>query len=317
MSFLFNGCNKLKEIKGIDKFKTSKVNTLIGMFQGCHEIQFLNLSSFDTSNIDNMSGIFNECYKLTEIKGIDKFNTTKVISMKLMFQKCKEIEYLNLTSFDTSNVIDMSAMFNECNKLKEIKGIDKFNTDKVITMKAMFQQCYEIEDLNLSNFDTSNVNDLSIMFQECFNLNYIDISNFSTTNVKNIRWMFNKCYKLKEIKGIDILINIKNIDKTGVFEDCNRLKNIPSNIQTHPIKIDKKQISVFFISNDQSIKNYRVTCYNTDIFETLREKIYIIKPEFKNKEFYFLANGNIINERVSLAENNIGDGTVILIQEEF
>ena len=37
----------------------------------------------------------------------------------------------------------------------------------------------------------------------------------------------------------------------------------------------------------------------------------------EDKSFYFLANGNIINERVSLAENKIEDETVILIQEEF
>ena len=180
----------------------------------------------------------------------------------------------------------------------------------------MFQQCMEIKSLNLSSFDTSNVKDLSIMFQECFELNYVDISNFITTNVKNIGWMFNKCFKLNEIKGINILNNLKNIDKTGIFEDCPKLKNIPNNGTVHKIKIDKKQITIFFISNDQSIMNYPVTCYNTDIFETIREKIYLIKPEFKCKSFYFLANGNIINERVSLAENNIGDETVILIQEE-
>ena len=264
-----------------------------------------------------MSFMFNECYKLKEIKGIDKFNTSKVATMKVMFQKCFELENINLSSFNTSNVNDMSYMFNKCHKLKEIKGINIFNTSKVTTMKAMFQQCEEIEYLNLSSFDTSNVDDLSIMFQECFNLKYVDISNFRTTNIKNIGWMFNKCYKLREIKGINILINIKYIEKTGIFEDCPKLNNIPSYIPTHSIKIDKKQITIFFISNDQSINNYKVACYNTDIFETLREKIYIIKPEFRNKEIFFLANGNIINERVSLAQNNIGDGTVILIQEEF
>ena len=38
--------------------------------------------------------------------------------------------------------------------------------------------------------------------------------------------MFNKCYKLKEIKGINIINNIKNIDKNGLFDDCLKLKNI-------------------------------------------------------------------------------------------
>ena len=35
--------------------------------------------------------------KLKEIKGIEKFNTSKVISMIAMFNQCNEIENLNLS----------------------------------------------------------------------------------------------------------------------------------------------------------------------------------------------------------------------------
>ena len=54
--------------------------------------------------------MFNECKKLKEIKGIDKFITKNVKNMKLMFQNCKELEYLDLSSFDTSNVEKMEGM---------------------------------------------------------------------------------------------------------------------------------------------------------------------------------------------------------------
>ena len=90
---------------------------------------------------------------------------------------------------------------------------------------------------------------------------------------------------------------------------------IPNHLKSPPMQVDKKQIIVVFLSSDQIIQNYRVTCYNTDIVETIKEKIYLINPEFKHKTFYFLANGNIINERLSLAENKIEDETYILIQE--
>ena len=89
------------------------------MFQKCHEIEKLNLSSFDTSNVNNMLCMFGECHKLKEIKGIDKFNTSNVNTMKPMFQECHEIEIFDLSSFDTSNVIDMCLMFNAYKKLKE------------------------------------------------------------------------------------------------------------------------------------------------------------------------------------------------------
>ena len=154
------------------------------------------------------------------------------------------------------------------------------------------------------------------MFQECFELKYLDLSNFNIINTQKIRWMFNKCYKIKEIKGINTFIDCKNINKNGIFEDCFELKNKPFNKHEVP-PIEKKQITIIINSTDQNIQNYSLICHNTDTMETLKEKIYLKYTEFKHKEIYFLANGNIINERVSLYENKIEDGTAILICEKF
>ena len=206
-------------------------------------------------------------------------------------------------------------MFTGCYELKEIKGLNKFNTSKVTNMRGMFQSCNELRYLDLSNFNISNVVVLGIMFQECFELEFVDISNFNCINVKNMEWMFNKCYKLKEIKGINILINIKNIKKTGIFNDCNKLTNIPNFVFSPPIQVVKKQITIVFLSSDQIIQNYHVTCFNTDIFEEVKEKIFWKYPNYRYKELHFLSAGNVINERVSLAQNNIKDGAIILITD--
>ena len=64
-------------------------------------------------------------FSLKEIKGIDKFNTSKA-NMNSLFSNCYELEYLNLSNFDISNVNTMENMFNHCHKLKEIKGINKY-----------------------------------------------------------------------------------------------------------------------------------------------------------------------------------------------
>ena len=40
MSFMFNNCHKLKEIKGINKFITNKVTAMNSMFQSCHELEY-------------------------------------------------------------------------------------------------------------------------------------------------------------------------------------------------------------------------------------------------------------------------------------
>ena len=144
--FIFNGCNKLKEIKGLNNLNTSKVNNMKSLFQDCNELEYLDLSNFDTSNVIDMSGMFNLCYKLKEIKGINILNTNNVIYMNLMFQCCHSLEYLDLSNFNTSKVTNMGYMFNNCYKLKKIKGINKF-----IQMKLqIWLQCLEdVMNLNI------------------------------------------------------------------------------------------------------------------------------------------------------------------------
>ena len=172
MEFMFNKCKKLKEIKGIDKFITNKVETMRGIFLECNALEHLDLSNFNTSNVINMEGMFNKCNKLKEIIGINKFITNKVTTMRVMFQHCNDLEYLDLSNFNTCNVTDMAGMFNECNTLKDLKGIDKFVTNKVTDMTYMFNKCNELEYLDLSNFNTSNVNSMESMFGECNKLKY-------------------------------------------------------------------------------------------------------------------------------------------------
>ena len=54
MYSLFSGCSKLKEIKGINKFSTSKVNDMNSMFYYCEGLEYLDLSNFDTSQVIHM-----------------------------------------------------------------------------------------------------------------------------------------------------------------------------------------------------------------------------------------------------------------------
>ena len=251
MSYIFHKCEKLKNIKGLNKLNTNKVIDLNTMFGNCNELEYLDLSNFDTSNVTDMSYMFNNCNRLKEIKGLNKFNTYKVTNMKAMFQECGELEYLDLSNFDTSNVTNMLGMFNECNQLKEIKGLSKFVTNKVTDMNIMFQECNELEHINLTNFNTSNVTNMSFMFNycnklkeikglnklitnkvldmdtmfgNCSEITFLDLSNFSTINVTNMSCMFAGCIKLKSIKGLNKFNTSKVKNMKGMFGACNELE---------------------------------------------------------------------------------------------
>ena len=64
MGLMFNECYKLKEIKGINNFSTSKVTDMQRMFGECNELEYLDLSNFNVENVINMEYMFIKCYKL-------------------------------------------------------------------------------------------------------------------------------------------------------------------------------------------------------------------------------------------------------------
>ena len=262
MAFMFNHCNRLKEIKGLDKFITSKATTTEGMFQSCFKLEFIDVSSFDTSNVDIMNFMFVDCFKLKGIKGINKLNTKKVTNMTGMFENCLSLKYLNIENFDTSNVTNMSYMFNKCKKLKEIKGMDKFNTINLTTTYAMFQFCTEIEKIDLSGFDTSNVTNMSYMFNKCKKLKEIKgLNTFITKNVKYMERMFNECSELENL----VLTSFETPNVTNfssMFNKCNNLKylnllNFEINGTTkNMFGFENKNTCNFITNNEELLRLY-------------------------------------------------------------
>ena len=86
---MFNECNKLKEIKGINKFNTNNVKYMKAMFNQCNELIYLDLSNFNTSNVTDMSFIFAGCYKL-EYLNIINFTIKNNCETKNMFYNLKK-----------------------------------------------------------------------------------------------------------------------------------------------------------------------------------------------------------------------------------
>ena len=60
-------CNKLKEIKGINKFIIKNITNISQMFQECKLLEKLDLSNFDTFNISSLKMMFYKYYNLKEL----------------------------------------------------------------------------------------------------------------------------------------------------------------------------------------------------------------------------------------------------------
>ena len=149
-----------------------------GMFQGCYELEYLDLSNFNTMNVTNMEGMFNNCNKLKEIKGINNFNTINVKNMNYMFQGCEELKYLDLSNFNTIKVTKMNYIFNKCHKLKVIKGIHNLNLIKVTNKIGIFDECDELNSFLKFNNVNINKNSNEITngeMENIFTINFISI----------------------------------------------------------------------------------------------------------------------------------------------
>ena len=89
MNHLFNECNKLKEIKGINKFNTNNVTNMCAMFQECNELISLDLSNFNTEKKNDMSWMFYDCNNLEDLN-INSFKVKCICKIKNIFNNIKK-----------------------------------------------------------------------------------------------------------------------------------------------------------------------------------------------------------------------------------
>ena len=233
MSEMFNDCHSLIELN-ISSFETSKVTDMKKMFCACISLESIDVSDFNTSQVTDMSGMFYECNTLTSID-VSGFDTSKVTDMTAMFAGYDDYmdleEIKGLENFDTSNVVSMSIMFQQCVKLHEI-NVSNFDTRSVIDMSYMFCDCSAITTLNLSKFNTSKVKNMIEMFGGCSNLKTIYVSEYDEANdtgwttktVTSSANMFTNCSKI--VGGNGTIFNSNyidatyaRIDKSGITKD--------------------------------------------------------------------------------------------------
>ena len=139
-------------------------------------------------------------YKCKDLEYLDlsNFNTENVTNMSGMFNRCLGLRTLILTNLKTEKVKDMSWMFNECSSLTDL-DLSSFNTNKVQNMGKMFNRCDCLVNLNVSTFNTKNVTSMLFMFWGCRSLRKLNLSNFNTEKVENMQGMFSNCQFLEEL----------------------------------------------------------------------------------------------------------------------
>ena len=110
-------------------------------------------------------------------------------------------------------------------------------------------------------------------------------------------------------------MGLKNQIKELIIE-VDRLKSKENKSEESILKPGEKLLSINFLSNDQKISNYSIPCKNTDVFVKLEEKLNQDFLWLKNKKYYFLNRGNVIERFKTIEENNIQSNDIIQIDYE-
>ena len=177
------------------------------------EITEASFKGSNTSKVTNMNCMFQFCRSLTSLD-VSSFDTSKVIDMMHMFKGCSGLTSLDLSNFNTSNVTNMNTMFYDCRSLTSL-DLSGWDTNNVTDMRLMFNGCISLTSLDLSNFNTSNVTYMSYMFYNCSCLTSLDVSNFNTSKVTYMDSMFKGCSGLKtlDLSGWDTskVTNMRNM----------------------------------------------------------------------------------------------------------
>lgn len=105
----FAGCIKLTSMPGIEKWNTSNVTSLAGVFNNSG-IKEVNFNSWDTKNVTTLESFCRFCPQLTKVD-LSAWNTISVVNVKNLLGGCGNLKSVNLSGWDLSNVEDYSNIF--------------------------------------------------------------------------------------------------------------------------------------------------------------------------------------------------------------
>ena len=271
MHNMFHSCSNLMNLD-LGWWNTSNVTNVWLLLFWCSKLEW-NMSWRDFRNVNWLSHAFDWKYlNLTNAKFswsldsafamaatrpsfeqiiFDWVDTSNVTSMNSMFNGCRSLTWLDLSSFDTSNVKDMRGMFNSCTNLKKLNlswwnfrntsfslqnlslslwsPLEELNLTNAIfswSMTSAFNSHYAlINKIKLDWVDTSNVTSMNSIFYGQSLLTWLDLSSFDTSNVTDMSQMFSNCNSLTWLDLSNF--NTSNVtNMNGIFGYCNNLEEI-------------------------------------------------------------------------------------------
>ena len=230
MDEFFKNCRCLEKLPELD-WDVKNVKTMKNMFSGCRNMKYLSFKNFNTENNEDLSYMFYDDSSLQYIKGLNKFEVSKVKTMEGMFSDCKKLAKIDdISCWKTPNLEKMGEMFKGCKSLKVIPDISGWDTKNVKDIHQIFHGCENLNSLpDISKWKTNNFTQINGAFCGCCSIKSLpDISKWDTFNITSFCKLFADCSKLLELPDISCwnTINVNNFSK--LFYNCSSLRYLPN-----------------------------------------------------------------------------------------
>ena len=195
--------------------------------------------------------------------------------------------------------------------LKEKMNEIRKTFDKIIINLETY---YEINNNLFKNYENKNRN-----YQLLYNIKILEQFNHSVIN--DINTVIKKHDFFEIINNSINLLNIFGIKFNGkniqpiIKKEIKEIKEdiIMKKEKSHDIKDNEKLMCVCFMTEGENEFHCPIICKNKQIFNILEDKLYDKYPECRQTENYFICNGNIINKDKTIEENNIQNGSIIIM----
>ena len=194
----------MKAVKSIDttNLNTSRTEIFSSFMKDCNVLtEVIGVENWNTSKATMMDQVFNNCWVLDNLD-LTKWDVTNVTNMKNMFRYCHALKNFDASTWYLPNVGDMAQMFLNCKSLEEL-DINSWRLGNAWRIYATFGSCESLKTVDVSDWDTSTITDMTGAFQFCGKLESVDVSKWDVSNCTNTSHMFRACLSLTELDIAD------------------------------------------------------------------------------------------------------------------
>jgi len=281
------------------------------------------INSFDNNQslIQNQNNNFNynnnqNIYQNDSNDYISKYNNQNQIQCNnnnIIQSNNNQVLFSNNNMFLNDNFNNQSnnQIFNSNNEQNNM------NQQNILQTKLILM---EQDKKNIENIKNKEIDELKKKINELENEVKIekDKNKLLKENINSLKKELNevrnkKKYLEKSIEKKDI--NINELNKI-IVEKEKKMSILEKKLSRFPfeLKEEEKLMTVIFTTMDQKFY-YSIICKNTDIFNTIENKLYDAFSEYSETENYFLLKGNKINKVKTLEYNKIQNNDLIILKE--